>query len=117
MFENEILDYEKISEKIQLMFEMDKSPVAVKLYENEDDVKEILQKDEGNERHCGMVYDVAENKSTYYATLDEMACSNGAIALGLLESKLIEGIPKIDSIIKAVAYLPLEKSQLNLIQL
>lgn len=111
MFENKTSDYEMISKKIQTMFELDKSPVAVKLYENEDDAKAILPKYEGKERHCAMVFDAAKNKSSYYATLDEISCPNGAIALGLMDAKLIEGVPKVDPIMKAVAYSPLEKSQ------
>lgn len=111
MFENKTSDYEMISQKIQTMFELDKSPVAVKLYEDEEEAKKILPKYEGKERHCGMVYDAAKNKSTYYATLDEISCPNGAIALGLMDAKLIEGVPKIEPIMNAVAYAPLEKSQ------
>jgi uncharacterized protein (DUF169 family) len=110
MFSNEQEDYEMISEKLQTMFELDKSPVSVKLYEYEDEAEEILSKYEGKERHCGMVYEVAKNKTQFYATYDEYACPNGAIALGLLDAKLIDGVPKVDPIIKAVGYAPLEKS-------
>lgn len=109
MFTNEISNYNKISKKIQIMFQLDKSQVAVKLYENEEEAKEILTKYDGKQRHCGMVYDVAKNKTTYYATSDEMLCPNGAAALGLMDANLPEGIPKIDPIMEAVAYAPLEK--------
>lgn len=111
MFENKTSDYKMMSKKIRVMFRLDKSPVAVKLYENEDEVKEILPKFEGKQRHCGMLYDVAKNKSSYYATVDEMTCINGATALGLLNGDLMEGVPKIDSMMGAVGYSPLEKSK------
>lgn len=110
MFANKQEDYEKISQKLQTMFEIDKSPVSVKLYEYKDEASEVLSKYEGKERHCGMVYEVAKNKSVFYATYDEMSCPNGAIALGLLDAKLIDGVPKVDPIIEAVGYAPLEKS-------
>ncbi|RAP44756.1 MAG: hypothetical protein BZ135_07715 [Methanosphaera sp. rholeuAM6] len=110
MFSNKQEDYEMISQKLQAMFELDKSPVSVKLYEYEDEASGILSKREGKERHCGMVYEAATKKSVFYATYDEMSCPNGAIALGLLDAKLIEGVPKVDPIMVAVGYAPLEKS-------
>lgn len=110
MFTNTIEDYGQISEKLQIMFELDKSPVSVKLYEYEEEASELLEKYDGKERHCGMVYETATKKSVFYATYEEYSCPNGAIALGLLEAKLIDGVPKVDSIIKAVGYAPLEKS-------
>lgn len=110
MFSNTTEDYEIISKKLQVMFELDKSPVSVKLYEYEEEASEILPKYDGKERHCGMVYDVAKNKSVYYATLDEIKCPNGAAALGLLDANLPENVPQIDPVMKAVGYAPLEKS-------
>ena len=59
MFTNTQEDYEEISNKLQTMFELDKSPVSVKLYEYEEEASEILSKYEGKDRHCGFVYEVA----------------------------------------------------------
>lgn len=110
MFSNKQEDYVMISQKLQTMFELDKSPVSVKLYEYEDEASEVLSKYDGKERHCGMVYEVATKKSVFYATYDEMSCPNGAIALGLLDGNLIKGISKVNPIMQAVGYAPLEKS-------
>lgn len=110
MYSNTIEDYNEISKKLQVMFELDKSPVSVKLYEYEEEASEVLPKYDGKERHCGLVYETAKNKTQCYVTYDELACPNGAIALGLLDAKLIKGVPKVDPIMKAVGYAPLEKS-------
>lgn len=215
MFENETSDYKLISKKIQVMFQLDKSPVAVKLFEDDEEakkllplytgkeilttvniypylekfykkrsnnlanryIKEFLQLaiteevkirditefyeenkgrianrfkpstlkkyetvlkqflayltnineiknatvssenhkekdpyDKGTERHCGLVFNTAKNKSSYYITLDEIACPNGAMALGLLDGELMKGVPTVKTTMKAVGYAPLEKS-------
>ena len=111
MFSNTVKDYEAISQKLQLMFELDKSPVSIKLYEYKDEINgKELQKHDKKERHCEMLYDVAKNKSKFYATLDEYACTKGAATLGLMDLELIDGIPKVDPIIEAVGYAPLEES-------
>ncbi len=110
MFSNTIGDYIAISQKLQLMFELDKSPVSIKLYEYTDEISEELPKIQKKARHCEMVYEAAKNKSKFYATLDENSCTKGATVLGLMDSTLMNTIPKIDPIIEAVGYAPLEES-------
>lgn len=110
MLSDSVKDYEKLSEILQKQFELDKSPVAVKLYEYERDVDGSLKKFDGKERHCGMIYEAATNKTQFYATVDEYSCPNGAAALGLMDLQL-KNVPQIDPIIEAVAYSPLEQAR------
>ena len=102
-------EYETISNKLEEALELTKTPVAVKLYEYMGDVDKTLEKFEGEERHCGMLKEVAVNKRSFYATENEYSCQNGSVALGLTEGDL-KNVPKVDRIIEAVAYAPLEKA-------
>lgn len=102
-------DYEKICTILQKQFELDKTPVAVKLYEYSTDIGDDLEKYDGKERHCGMIFEAATNKTQFYATVDEYSCPNGAAALGLMDLEL-NNVPKVDPVIEAVAYAPLDKT-------
>ena len=102
MFSNTVEDYDAISQKLQLMFELDKSPVSVKLYEYADEIDDELPKYGKKERHCEMVYDVAKNKSKFYVTLDEYSCTKGATTLGLMDSEIMDGIPKVMEVVQVV---------------
>lgn len=102
-------EYELMSKKLQAMIKLDKYPVSVKLFENIDDVDKLLDKFQGKLKHCGMVYEVATKHNSFYATLDEYLCPRGATALGLIDAKLGD-VPKVDPIINAVGYAPLDNS-------
>ena len=116
----------KIKDKLGL----EKSPVAIKLVLNEDDIPEGIPKIEKNVRHCEMVQKASQGE-IFYATAEEQACKGGAGAIGLMEppekvksgemyyslgrfsslgsaKRTVDAIPKIDPIMKAIIYAPLE---------
>lgn len=124
-----------ISEKIKNILGLSYSPVALKLVLREEDVPEGIPKIEENIRHCEMVMESAQGK-TFYATAEEQLCKGGAAALGLMETpekvktgefyyslkrfssqgaakRTMDAIPKIENMIKAIVYAPLEKANFD----
>jgi uncharacterized protein (DUF169 family) len=122
--------YEDLSMKIKNKLGLEKSPVAIKLVLKEEDIPEGISKIEKNIRHCEMVQ-MASQGNTFYATAEEQSCKGGAGAIGLMEppekvksgemyysldrfsslgsaKRTVDAIPKIDPIMKAIAYAPLE---------
>jgi uncharacterized protein (DUF169 family) len=122
--------YDMISNKIKEKLGLTKSPVAVKLLLRVEDIPEGVPKIEENIRHCEMVQKAAGGE-TFYATAEEEMCKGGAAAIGLIEppekfktgetyysmkrfssvasaKRTVDAIPKIDPIMKAIAYAPLE---------
>ncbi len=122
--------YKDLSLKIKNKLELENSPVAIKLVLKEEDVPEGISKIEKNVRHCEMVQ-MASKGSIFYATAKEQKCKGGAGALGLMEppekvksgemyyslgrfsslgsaKRTVDAIPKIDPIMKAIVYAPLE---------
>ena len=122
--------YKELSQKIKDKLGLEKSPVAIKLVLKEEDIPEGVPKIDETIRHCEMVQKAAQG-ATFYATVDEEKCKGGAAALGLMEApekvktgemyyslkrfsslgsakRTMDAIPKIDPIMKAIAYAPLE---------
>ena len=123
-------EYEELSLKIQNKLGLKKSPVAIKLVLKENDIPDGIPKIEEDMRHCEMVQKAAQG-DTFYATAEQQACKGGAGALGLMEppekvksgemyyslgrfsslgsaKRTVDAIPKIDPIMKAIVYAPLE---------
>ncbi|MCD7781530.1 MAG: DUF169 domain-containing protein [Methanosphaera sp.] len=123
-------DYKTVAKQLTDLVGLDKSPVAVKLVSSLEDVGDLPKIDD-KIRHCEMVYKAASEKKVFYATLDEQLCQGGAAALGLRDfpKPLITGkkyyslgrfasegsakheldqVPKVDTIMEAVCYAPLE---------
>jgi uncharacterized protein (DUF169 family) len=122
--------YKELSLKIKNKLGLEKSPVAIKLVLNENDIPEGIPKIEEHIRHCEMVQKAAQG-ATFYAKAEQQACKGGAGALGLMEppekvksgemyyslgrfsslgsaKRTVDAIPKIDPIMKAIIYAPLE---------
>jgi uncharacterized protein (DUF169 family) len=122
--------YKELSQKIKDKLGLEKSPVAIKLVLKEEDIPEGVPKIDETIRHCEMVQKAAQG-ATFYATVDEQKCKGGASAIGLMEApekvktgemyyslkrfsslgsakRTMDAIPKIDPIMKAIAYAPLE---------
>ena len=122
--------YKELSLKIKDKLGLEKSPVAIKLVLNEDDIPKGIPKIEEHIRHCEMVQRAAQG-NIFYATAEQQACKGGAGAIGLMEppekvksgemyyslgrfsslgsaKRTVDAIPKIDPIMKAIAYAPLE---------
>ncbi len=126
-------NYSEISEKLKNILNLDKNPVAVKLFLSKQKAEEVLPKAEDKKRHCERVFDAAEGVSCY-TTLDEQLCQGGAAALGLRDfpdalktgekyyslgrfasegsaKHELEQIPKVDTIMEAVGYAPLGEAK------
>lgn len=122
--------YEELSQKIKDKLGLEKSPVAIKLVLKEEDIPEGIPKIQENIRHCEMVQKAAKGE-IFYATAEEEMCKGGAGALGLMEppekvktgemyyslgrfsslgsaKRTVDAIPKIEPVMKAIAYSPLE---------
>lgn len=122
--------HKELSLKIKDKLGLEKSPVAIKLVLNEDDIPKGIPKIEEHIRHCEMVQRAAQG-DIFYATAEQQACKGGAGAIGLMEppekvksgemyyslgrfsslgsaKRTVDAIPKIDPIMKAIAYAPLE---------
>lgn len=100
------MDCKELSEKIREFVQMEKEPVAIKIYDNEEDAKDELPKYEGQAKHCQLVSDASTKKESYYATVNEINCPNGQLALGLTE-KTVDVVPQIPPVKAAVGYAPL----------
>lgn len=127
--------YDMVSRKIKENLGLSKSPVAIKFVLREEDIPEGIKKIDENIRHCEMVQKAAQG-DTFYATAEEQACKGGAAALGLMEApekvqtgemyqslgrfsslgsakRTMEEIPKIEPMIYALIYAPLEKADFD----
>jgi uncharacterized protein (DUF169 family) len=124
--------YDTISQGIKDNLGLENSPVAIKLVLREEDIPEGIPKIEESVRHCEMVQRASKGQM-FYATVEEQQCKGGAAAIGLMEpaekfktgevyyglkrfsslgaaKRTVDAIPKIEPIMKAIAYAPLEKA-------
>ena len=127
--------YDMVSRELKDKLGLDKSPVAIKFILREEDIPEGIKKIDENIRHCEMVQKAAHGE-TFYATNEEQMCKGGASALGLMETpekiktgefyqslgrfsslgsakRTMESIPKIDPMMKAIIYAPLENAKFD----
>ena len=127
--------YDSISQKLKDNLGLKKSPVAVKFILRKEDLPEGVPKISENVRHCQMVQKASQGES-FYATAEEQMCKGGAAALGLMDApekvktgefyyglgrfssigsakSTMESIPKIDNIMYALVYSPLEKAEFD----
>jgi len=127
----EVEGYDMISRELKERLGLNKSPVAIKFVLREEDIPEGIEKIYENIRHCEMVQKAAQGE-IFYSTSEEQMCKGGASAIGLMETpekiktgefyqslgrfsslgsakRTMESIPKIDSMMKAIIYAPLEK--------
>lgn len=126
----EVEGYDMVSRELKERLGLEKSPVAIKFILREEDIPEGTKKIEENIRHCEMVQKASQGE-TFYATAEEQMCKGGASAIGLMETpekiktgefyqslgrfsslgsakRTMESIPKIDPMMKAIIYAPLE---------
>ncbi len=126
----DVNSYMELSQKIKDKLGLEKSPVAIKLVINESDIPEGIPKIEESIRHCAMVQKAAQG-ATFYSTVEEQSCKGGAGAIGLMNppekvktgemyyslgrfsslgssKRTVDAIPKIEPIMNAIAYAPLE---------
>ena len=126
----EVEGYDMVSRELKERLGLEKSPVAIKFILREEDIPEGIKKIDENIRHCEMVQKASQGE-TFYATAEEQMCKGGASAIGLMETpekiktgefyqslgrfsslgsakRTMESIPKIDPMMKAIIYAPLE---------
>ena len=126
----EVEGYDMVSRELKEKLGLNKSPVAIKFILREEDIPEGIEKIDENIRHCEMVQKAAQG-AAFYATSEEQLCKGGAAAIGLMEApekiktgefyqslgrfkslgsakRTMEDIPKIDPMMKAIIYAPLE---------
>ena len=132
----EVNGYDWVSDKIKEHLGLTKSPVAVKFVLREEDIPEGIKKIEKGARHCELVQKAASTGEVFYATAGEQACKGGAAALGVIEppekiktgemyhslgrfsslgsaKRTVDAIPKIDNMMYALVYAPLEKAEFD----
>lgn len=121
-----------IADKLKEHLGLERSPVAIKFVLREEDIPEGIPKLDEKMRHCEMVLK-ASGGDVFYATAEEQMCKGGSSAIGLEEppekvktgefyyelgrfssiasaKKTMDSIPKIDQIMYALVYAPLEKA-------
>jgi len=104
------MDYKELSDKIKEFLEIEKEPVAIKIYDTEDEAKNVLPKYEGQSKHCQLVSNTSINRESYYATVEEINCPNGQLALGLVD-KTVDVLPQIPPVKEAIGYAPLSDAE------
>lgn len=118
-----------IKEKLGL----DSEVVAIKFFDDENEIPANIEKLAEPTRHCQMVKYAADGKA-FYATKDEEACKGGSSAIGLEDApkkvssgekyfelgrfksieeskELYEALPKLDVRHKGVIYCPLKDAE------
>lgn len=100
------MSYKELSDKIIEFLEIEKEPVAIKVYDKEEDAKSELPKYEGQAKHCQLVSNTSINRESYYATVEEINCPNGQLALGLID-KSVDVLPQLPPVKAAIGYAPL----------
>jgi len=131
----EVEGYDMVSRELKERLGLEKSPVAIKFILREEDIPEGIEKIDENIRHCEMVQRAAQGE-IFYATAEEQMCKGGASAIGLMETpekiktgefyqslgrfkslgsakRTMESIPKIDPMMKAIIYAPLEEAKFD----
>jgi uncharacterized protein (DUF169 family) len=126
----DVNEYNNLSLKLKDQLGLEKSPIAIKLVLNNENIPEGIPKVEENFRHCEMVNKAVKGE-IFYSTAKEQQLCNGAGVLGLVEpiakvksgemhyslgkfsslgsaERTVNAIPKINNIMKAVLYAPLE---------
>jgi uncharacterized protein (DUF169 family) len=132
--DGEHMNYQDTSNTIKEILKLETSPVSVKLFENEEEAKSILEKTESI-MHCQAIITASKGYS-FYGSGTEIGCQIGAGILGLNEisedtlngtkfnqmnvtstqengKKLIDSVPKYDKRIEAIGYMPLEKTKIK----
>lgn len=127
--------YDIISEKLKEKLGLSKSPVAIKLVLRKEDIPEGIEELKDNIKHCEMVQKASQG-GVFYATDEDQMCKGGAAAIGLSEApeklktgefyyelgrfsslgsakRTIDEIPKIEPMMYAAVYAPLEKANFH----
>lgn len=125
--------FPEYSQNIKEKLNLETSPVAVKLFQKEENAKKVLEKTEEKTMHCKSIIEAGHGKS-FYGTKNEIGCKFGAMDLGLtpMSEELITGnnfdnmnvtasvssgkhlidqVPQMPTKIEAIGYAPLEDAK------
>ena len=69
-------EYNILALRIKEKLELEKSPVAVKLFLNEQDIPQEIQKIEENLRHCEMVQRAVQGEIFYSTSKEQQLCND-----------------------------------------
>jgi len=128
------MNYSELSNNIKENLNLETSPVSVKLFKNESDAKKTLKKSD-KIMHCQAIITASKGNS-FYGTVNEIGCPNGASILGLTEmpknllnglqfnknnvtssqesgKTLMGSVPKSNEKIEAIGYMPLEDTKIK----
>lgn len=133
MNDYDIKKNQTVSSKIKGQLGLIRSPVAIKLFLDKKDIPEVIPIIDEDLRHCEMVQKAVQGGVFYATASEQQGCKGGAGAIGLIDlpnsiktgemyislgkfsslgaaKRTVDAIPKIDSVMDAVAYAPLEKA-------
>jgi len=122
-----------LSANIKEYLGLNRSPVAIKLFLDKKTVPQEIPKIDEDLRHCEMVQRAVAGHTFYATSNEQQACKGGAGAIGLMElpepiktgamylslgkfsslgaaKRTVDAIPKIDPVMEAAAYSPLENA-------
>lgn len=125
------MEYKNYAEKLKNNLDLKNMPVAIKLFENENDAQKYLQKT-SNILHCQAIITASKGNS-FYGTCDEIGCPIAKQILGLKQTEeelisgkyfdkanvtknqksgknLIDNVPILNKKIEAIGYAPLDKT-------
>jgi uncharacterized protein (DUF169 family) len=125
-----------LSSNIKEHLVLKRSPVAIKFFLDEKTIPKEIPRIGKDLRHCEMVQMAVSGEIFYATSKEQQACKGGAGAIGLMElpepiktgemylslgkfsslgaaKRTVDAIPKIDPVMEAVAYSPLEKAPYN----
>ena len=103
------MENKELSQRLTDLIEMEKEPVAIKIYDDEEEAKKDLPKYNDEAKHCQLVSDATTKKQSFYATVNEINCPNGVLALGL-KDEIVDVLPQIPPLKKAIGYAPLSEA-------
>ncbi|MDO5825634.1 MAG: DUF169 domain-containing protein [Methanosphaera sp.] len=104
------MDNNELSQKLNQQVGIKKEPVAIKVYDDAACAEAELPKYDGQARHCQLTFESSTEGKSYYATVNEMNCPNGALALGFTD-KQVDAFPQIPPVKQALGYAPLKDAK------
>ncbi|SFL29767.1 Uncharacterized conserved protein, DUF169 family [Methanobrevibacter olleyae] len=127
-----IEDNKKIGIGLKNRLNLRRLPVAIKFFNNENEIPEGMERIDEKIRHCEMVTKAADGES-FYSTAEEQKCKGGSSAMGLedvppkilsgefyhtlgrfdsLETakSVVDNIPRIEEKSAGILYAPLENA-------
>jgi uncharacterized protein (DUF169 family) len=103
------MDNNDLSQKLNEKLGIEKEPVAIKVYDDVACAEKELAKYDGQARHCQLTFESSTQEKSFYATVNEMNCPNGALALGFTDKKT-DAFPQIPPVKQALGYSPLKNA-------